>query len=260
MDEELESLKGLSRSETLFPRLPLKNPETGRRQDSRDPSDVRPIFLQTGVRKGAKGSAYIELGTTKVICVISGPKDPPKKVEFSNTGLISVEVQLVGGKVPGRDITLIKECMEAVILLDKFPKLILEIYLTIMEDGGSAMAACITAAGMALIEAGIPMFDTLVGSTLLYDGKDFYLDPTKEEVECVDLTDQEKNDRGGGLVTMGYLPSREQICLFSMEGKMDPVVLENSLEALTSANLKLYSVVRKQSSGLLKDQLNNGSS
>ncbi len=36
-----------------------------------------------------------------------------------------------------------------------------------MEDGGSAMAAAITAAGMALIEAGIPLFDTLVGSTLV---------------------------------------------------------------------------------------------
>jgi len=35
----------------------------------------------------------------------------------STTGLISVDVQLVGGKVPERDITLIKECLEAVILL-----------------------------------------------------------------------------------------------------------------------------------------------
>jgi len=36
-----------------------------------------------------------------------------------------------------------------------------------MEDGGSMMAACITAAGIALIEAGIPVYDTLVGATLV---------------------------------------------------------------------------------------------
>jgi ribonuclease PH len=47
---------------------------------------------------------------------------------------------------------------------------VLEIYLTVMEDGGSMMAACITAAGIALIEieAGIPVYDTLVGSTLIF--------------------------------------------------------------------------------------------
>jgi hypothetical protein len=38
-------------------------------------------------------------------------------LHFSTTGIVAVDVQLVGGKVPERDVTLIKECMEAVILL-----------------------------------------------------------------------------------------------------------------------------------------------
>jgi len=236
--EDLESVKGLTRSEMLFPKLPLINLTTGKRQDGREFGDIRPLFLQTGVRQGSKGSAYIEMGTTKVISVISGPKDLLKKVEFSHTGLLSVEVQLVGGKVPERDVTLMKECLEAVILMEKFPKLMLEVHLTILEDGGSSMAACIVAAGLALLEAGVPVFDTLIGTTLLYDGKNFYLDPTKDEIEAVDLTDQTKNDLGGGLITMGYLPSRDQICLFSMEGRMDPSVLDSAMEVLSETTLK----------------------
>lgn len=85
----------------------------------------------------------------------------------------------------------------------------------------------------------------------LYDGKDFYLDPTRQEIEVVDLTDQEKNDKGGGLITMGYLPSREQICLFSMEGKMGPLVLDSAIDVLTQTNLQVYSVVKKQAAHLL---------
>jgi len=163
-------------------------------------------------------------------------------------------VQLVGGKVPERDVTLMKECLEAVILLDKFPKLMLEVHLTILEDGGSSMAACIVAAGLALLEAGIPVYDSLIGTTLLYDGRNFYLDPTKDEVEAVDLTDQTKNDLGGGLVTMGYLPSRDQICLFSMEGKMDPKVLDSAMDVLSETTLKIYSVIKAQASKLLLQQ------
>lgn len=36
---------------------------------------------------------------------------------FSSTGIISVDVQLVGGKMSEKDVILIKECMEAVIIL-----------------------------------------------------------------------------------------------------------------------------------------------
>ncbi len=43
MDEDYECVKGLTRSETLFPRLPLINLETRKRQDGRSPGDVRPI-------------------------------------------------------------------------------------------------------------------------------------------------------------------------------------------------------------------------
>lgn len=52
-------------------------------------------------------------------------------------------------------------------LQEKFPKCLLEICLTILEDSGSAVAACITAAGLALIDAGVPIYDTPVGGTLV---------------------------------------------------------------------------------------------
>lgn len=87
----------------------------------------------------------------------------------------------------------------------------------------------------------------------LYDGKSFYLDPTKEELETVDLADSEKNDKGGSAVTMGFLPSRDQLCLFTMEGKMDVDVLSNAMESLTNINQKVFAVIRNHTMGLLKD-------
>lgn len=40
------------------------------------------IDVQTGVKDCAKGSSYVEMGTTKVLCVVKGPKDLPKKLDF----------------------------------------------------------------------------------------------------------------------------------------------------------------------------------
>jgi hypothetical protein len=41
--EDFESLRGLGRSEALFPKLPILNPENALRQDERGPADIRPI-------------------------------------------------------------------------------------------------------------------------------------------------------------------------------------------------------------------------
>jgi len=245
--EDIEGLKGLSRADTLVPKLPLIDPTTGKRQDGRGPSDIRPIYVQTGVRGGSRGSSYIEVGNTKVICVVNGPKDLSKKIDYSKTGILSVEVQSIGSKTQEKDVILLKEALEAIVLLEKFPKSLLEIFITILEDAGSSVAASLTAAGLALIDAGVPVYDTPVGGSLLFDGDKFYLDPTKAELQVLDLTDSLKNEKGGGIITMGYLPTREEICLFTMEGKVESETLTKCMESLKNMNLKMFSVIRNHS-------------
>jgi exosome complex component MTR3 len=41
------------------------------------------MFMRTGCVNEAKGSCYIEIGNTKVICSLYGPREIPKKDEFS---------------------------------------------------------------------------------------------------------------------------------------------------------------------------------
>jgi len=241
---DLESLKSLSRGDTLNPKVPLINSDTGKRQDGRGIGDIRPIYAETGVRGGSRGSSYIEVGNTKVICVVNGPKDLSKKIEYSKTGILAVEVQTIGSKTAEKDVILLKEALEAIVLLEKFPKSLLEIFITILEDEGSSVAASLTAAGLALVDAGVPIYDTPVGGSLLFDGNGFYLDPTKSELQALDLTDSIKNQQGGGIITMGYLPTREELCLFTMEGKVDSDTLTKCMESLKNMNLKVFSVIR----------------
>lgn len=87
-------------------------------------------------------------------------------------------------------------------------------------------------------------FDFLFYFAQLYDGNTFFVDPTKLELQNFDLTDSTKNMAGGGVLTMGYLPTREQICLFTMEGKVDALALSKCMDALTKSNLKLFAFIR----------------
>lgn len=50
---------------------------------------------------------------------------------------------------------------------DKFPKSQIDVYVTVIEDDGGLLAACITAAGLALCHASIDVYDLIVGSSVV---------------------------------------------------------------------------------------------
>jgi len=81
-----------------------------------------------------------------------------------------------------------------------------------------------------------------------------YLDPTRTELLTLDLTDSLKNEQGGGVITMGYLPSREQICLFTMEGKIEPEALSTCMDTLTNMINKTFGVTRNHSMEKMKER------
>jgi len=47
--------------------------------------------IKTGIVTQAKGSAYLECGSTKLICSVFDPKEVPNKVEYAKTGELQCE-------------------------------------------------------------------------------------------------------------------------------------------------------------------------
>ena len=67
----------------------LKEPPKGKRQDGRSKDEHRQIFLKTGVISQARGSSYVEQGRTKVMCGVYGPREIPRRSDFSMKGVLS---------------------------------------------------------------------------------------------------------------------------------------------------------------------------
>ena len=80
----------------------------------------------------------------------------------------------------------------------------IEVGVTVIEDDGGVMAASLTAAGLALAEAGIHLCDLVVGVKVgLSSDNRLLVDPSKEEEKQV--------KQGGGELILGYLANLEQV-------------------------------------------------
>ena len=53
----------------------------------------------------------------------------------------------------------LQQALEPAVLLHKFPKAAVDVYVLVLESGGSDLAVAITAASLALADAGIEMCD-----------------------------------------------------------------------------------------------------
>ncbi|XP_051830595.1 exosome complex component MTR3 [Antechinus flavipes] len=189
----------------------------------RDPARLRPVYARAGLLSQAKGSAYLEAGRTKVLCAVSGPR--PAEGERSGAAAAGAGGRLVcdfrrapfsgprrrrpggagaGGGTEERELALaMQEALEPAVRLGRYPRAQLEVSALLLEDGGSALAAALTAASLALADAGVEMYDVVVGCALSRGpGPDaaWLLDPTRREEE-----------RAAAGITVALLPVLNQV-------------------------------------------------
>ncbi|MEM5814793.1 MAG: exosome complex exonuclease Rrp41 [Candidatus Aenigmatarchaeota archaeon] len=144
----------------------------GKRLDGRGPEDLRPIRIETGVLHEADGSAFIEWGGNKIMCGVYGPRECiPRhdaspyhaivKCRYMMSPFASLEEH--GRSGPSRRSTelskVIREVFQNLIIAEKVPNTQIDIFLDVLQADGGTRTAAITAASVALANAGIPMKD-----------------------------------------------------------------------------------------------------
>jgi exosome complex component RRP41 len=161
----------------------------GKRLDGRSPEDIRNLRIEAGVLGEADGSAFVHWGGNKIICGVYGPREciprhdinPYRaviKCRYMMSPFASLEEHSRSG--PSRRSTelskVIREVFENLIMAEKFPNTQIDIYIDVLQAEGGTRTASITAAAVALANAGIPMKDMVsavavgkAGNVLLTD-------------------------------------------------------------------------------------------
>ncbi|XP_018397267.1 PREDICTED: exosome complex component MTR3-like [Cyphomyrmex costatus] len=212
-----------------------------KRQDGRSDNEFRNIFLKTGIVSQAKGSAYIELGDTKVICSVFDPREIPNKSGFCMQGELFCEFKFASFSHRKRKLhqqdaeekeysLILQRALEPAVCLQEFPNFQVDVYATVLDNGGSALTAAIMAASLALANAGVPMFGLVTACTIgIYNGM-YLVDPTDiEETICsTKAAPDATNDHG--IVIQAALPQHGQISEMFVIGSINMDTMKYSMD------------------------------
>ena len=217
----------------------------GKRMDGRDPNELRPLKIEAGVLDEADGSSYLEWGNNKVYCGVFGPIEcHPRHKQKPDRAIIQARYNMAPFSVddrkrPGLDRRsteiglLISEALERVVMVEKYPKAAIRVDIQVVEAHAGTRCAALTAASVAVADAGIPMKDLVPScATGKVDGK-VVLDLNKEE-----------DNFGEADLPLAVLPATEEVVLMQMDGELTPDEFEEAFNMAIEGCKQVYEVQR----------------
>ncbi len=193
----------------------------GKRLDGRGPHDLRKIKIQAGVLHRADGSCYLEWGGNKVIAAVYGPREAvPRHTQNPLRAIVQARYNMAAFSVedrkrPGPDrrsveiSKVISEALERVVLTEQFPRASIDVNIEVLDAEAGTRCAGLTAAGVALVDAGIPMRDIPVACAAGKIGGRVVLDLGKEE-----------DNFGDADLPIAISPRTGEVILLQMDGHL----------------------------------------
>ncbi len=213
----------------------------GKRIDGRNFDELRPLKIEAGVLHRADGSCYLEWGGNKVIAAVYGPREcfprheqDPLKARLTyryNMAPFSVEDR----KRPGPDRRSIeiskvsRQALERVVFLEYFPRTSIDVFVEILQADAGTRIAGITAASVALADAGIPMRGLVAGCAA---GK-------VDDTVVLDLGKEEDN-YGQADMPVAMLAGTDEVVLMQMDGDFSKEEFDQAFELIRKGIKQVY--------------------
>lgn len=222
----------------------------GVRLDGRKADELRHVKLEVGVLPNADGSAYIEHGKNKILAGVFGPREmhpkhlslPDRMVIRCRYHMAPFSVQERKSPAPSRrEVELskvIRESLEPAVFLELYPRTGIDVFIEVLQADGGTRCASITAAALAIADAGIPMRDLVVACAA---GK-------VDDTVVLDLYDAE-DKLGAADVPVAIMPNLNAVTLLQMDGILAPEEFEKAVNMAIEGCKKIYA--------LQKDALKN---
>ena len=244
---------------------------------------LRRLHLSTSILSKSDGSAILELGHTKVLCSVHGPRSAGSsslsggRVGFNAGGTISCEVRLAPSfglnpqtavrtavsSLDGRagvgqlrfrastqqEIELSSGLADAIaptIRLDRLPKSVIDVFVLVLQSDGSVLPSAITAASLALADAGIELFD-LVSSccVAIVDSEETGASNDKSELTLFADPTEGESLKARGEVTLALLPNWREVTFWEQTGRIPPAASTEAVELARDGCATIYKFMRE---------------
>lgn len=218
----------------------------GIRIDGRELNKLRPMKLEVGILDNANGSAYVEQGKNKILAGVYGPKEvhpkhlarPDRAVLRCRYHMAPFSVQERKSPAPSRrevEISkVIKEALQPAIFVEYYPRTSIELFIEVLQADGGTRCASLTAASLALADAGIPMRDLVAACAA---GKvDGHL--------VLDLNDVEDKE-GEADLPLAWIPSLNAVTLLQMDGTVTLEEFEQLVNMAVEGCKQIYKLQKE---------------
>ena len=238
-------------------KVPLLD-KNGLRVDGRRIDELRPLKLEVGILDKADGSAYIEHGKNKILAAVYGPREAhPKHIALADRAVVRCRYHMAPfstdeRKSPApsrRELELskvIRESLEPAIMSEYFPRATIDITIEVLQADTGTRCAGITAASLALADAGIPMRELVAACAA---GK-------VEGKVVLDLSDIE-DKQGDADLPVAFMPKSNVIGLLQMDGSLTEEEFKQALDLAIDACRRIYDMQRealKQKYHVVRDE------
>lgn len=229
-----------------------------KRFDGRAIDETRPIVAKVGVVPRADGSAMFKIGGTTAIAAVYGPREMhPKFMQNPRGGVLRCNYNMMpfsghGNRVrPGQNrrakeiSRVIENALRPVVDLSQFPNAVVDVFVELPETDAGTRCAGITAAAMALADAGIDMKDLVASVAVGFVDDRVVADLTYNEEHYNDYSDIEDKERPVADIPVAMIPSTGEVVLLQMDGKVKREHLKDALVLARGVLKKINAIQRK---------------
>jgi exosome complex component RRP41 len=214
---------------------------SGRRLDGRRLDELRPIKVEAGVLRRADGSAYVEWGSNRVLAAVYGPREAhPRHLQDPARAIVQCRYNMAPFSVsdrkrPGPDRRSVEiskvtsEAFAAVVFTEQFPRTSVDIYIEVLQADAGTRCAGITAASVALADAGIPMRDLVTSCASGKIAGQVALDLNKDE-----------DNFGDADCPIAVVPRTGEIVLLQMDGHLTEDEFDQAMKYSMDAAKRIY--------------------
>jgi exosome complex component RRP41 len=218
----------------------------GKRTDGRGIDELREVKITVGTVKNADGSAFIEFGKNKILAAVYGPREVhPKHMAQSDRCVLRCRYHMSPfstdtrkNPAPSRrevEISkVMREALEPALMLEDYPRAAIDVFVEVLQSDGGSRCAGITAAAVALADAGINMRDLVAACAA---GK-------VDEKIVLDINDTEDKE-GGADMPVAYLPRLEQVTLLQLDGNLTPDQFNECLDKAIGGCKIVYEIQKQ---------------
>ncbi len=220
--------------------------ENGKRTDGRTTDELREVKITVGTVKNADGSAFIEFGKNKILAAVYGPREVhPKHMALPDRCVLRCRYHMSPfstdtrkNPAPSRrevEISkVMRESLEPALMLEDYPRAAIDVFVEVLQSDGGSRCAGITAASVALADAGINMRDLVAACAA---GK-------VDDKIVLDINDIEDKE-GGADMPVAYMPRLDQVTLLQLDGKLTPEQFNECVDKAITGCRMVYEIQRQ---------------